>query len=132
MFDIGFWEIMLILVIGLVVLGPERMPAAIYTVTSWIRKIRQLAAGVQQEVEREFQLKKLREEVQQAELRGLEKVDPELHQSLRELRQSAEFGYHPDMQQVAAYQPVEDWHEESSSTEAPAVKDGVEGEGKHD
>ena len=36
MFDIGFWELLLIAIIGLVVLGPERLPVAIRTVRNWI------------------------------------------------------------------------------------------------
>ncbi|MFP3367334.1 Sec-independent protein translocase protein TatB, partial [Pseudoalteromonas sp. SIMBA_148] len=37
MFDIGFGELILVLVIGLVVLGPERLPVAVKTVAGWIR-----------------------------------------------------------------------------------------------
>ncbi len=37
MFDIGFSELLLIAVIGLVVLGPERLPVAVRTVAGWIR-----------------------------------------------------------------------------------------------
>ena len=40
MFDIGFWELMLIGVLGLVVLGPERLPVAIRSVRGWFTSIR--------------------------------------------------------------------------------------------
>ena len=36
MFDFGFMEIMLICVIALVVLGPEKLPALVRTVGQWI------------------------------------------------------------------------------------------------
>ncbi|REI01655.1 MULTISPECIES: Sec-independent protein translocase protein TatB, partial [Bacteria] len=50
MFDIGFSELLLVLVIGLVVLGPERLPVAVRTVSGWIRALRSLAASVQHEL----------------------------------------------------------------------------------
>ena len=43
MFDIGFWELVLVSVIALVVLGPERLPGAARQVGQWVRRIRGLA-----------------------------------------------------------------------------------------
>lgn len=40
MFDIGFSELVLVFVIGLVVLGPQRLPVAVRTVMGWIRALR--------------------------------------------------------------------------------------------
>lgn len=54
MFDIGFWEIMLILVLALLVLGPERLPGAARTVGHWVGKVRRYVEGVKSEMEREF------------------------------------------------------------------------------
>ena len=47
MFDIGFSELVLVLIVGLVVLGPQRLPIAIRTVMGWVRTIRGLAANLQ-------------------------------------------------------------------------------------
>lgn len=46
MLDIGFSELLLVMIIGLVVLGPERLPIAVKTVAGWIRAFRSLAANV--------------------------------------------------------------------------------------
>ena len=43
MFDFGFWELALILVISLVVLGPERLPAFASQLGSLIKKIKDFA-----------------------------------------------------------------------------------------
>lgn len=43
MFDIGFSELILLMVLGLVVLGPKRLPIAIRTVMDWVKTIRGLA-----------------------------------------------------------------------------------------
>ncbi|NOR39707.1 MAG: twin-arginine translocase subunit TatB, partial [Gammaproteobacteria bacterium] len=40
MFDIGFWEIIFILVISLLVVGPERMPRIARTAGLWVGKMR--------------------------------------------------------------------------------------------
>ncbi len=47
MFDIGWPELMLIMVIALIVIGPKDLPAAIRTVTSILRKVRGMAAEFQ-------------------------------------------------------------------------------------
>lgn len=46
MFDIGFSELLLVFIIGLVVLGPQRLPVAVKTVAGWIRALRSLATTV--------------------------------------------------------------------------------------
>ncbi|NHX33969.1 twin-arginine translocase subunit TatB, partial [Escherichia coli] len=56
MFDIGFSELLLVAVIGLVVLGPERLPVAVRTVAGWIRAMRSMAANVQNELSQELKL----------------------------------------------------------------------------
>ena len=46
MFDIGFSELVLLMLVGLDVLGPKRLPVAIRTVMGWVKTIRGLAANV--------------------------------------------------------------------------------------
>ena len=43
MFDIGFGELVLVFVIGLIVLGPQRLPVAVKTIAGWVRALRSLA-----------------------------------------------------------------------------------------
>lgn len=54
MFDIGFWELLLIAGIALLVLGPERLPRAASTVGRWIGQARRLARGLQSQVREEL------------------------------------------------------------------------------
>lgn len=91
MFDIGFSELLLVAVIGLVVLGPERLPVAVRTVTGWIRAMRSLAANVQNELSQELKLQELQETLKKVEEKaGMEALSPELKQSMDELRQAAQ------------------------------------------
>jgi len=44
----GFWEIVVILLVALLVLGPERLPKALHQVGRWYQKGRQMMGQVQQ------------------------------------------------------------------------------------
>ncbi len=54
MFDVGFWEILLILILALVVIGPERLPGAARQAGFWVGKARRYIEGVRTEVEQEL------------------------------------------------------------------------------
>ena len=60
MFDIGFWEISLILVLALVVLGPERLPGAAKKIGYWVGKGRRYIEGVKHEVSKELDASELK------------------------------------------------------------------------
>ena len=60
MFDIGFWEIALILVLALLVLGPERLPGAAKKVGYWVGKGRRYIEGVKHEVSKELDATELK------------------------------------------------------------------------
>ncbi|WP_159567055.1 Sec-independent protein translocase protein TatB [Budvicia diplopodorum] len=89
MFDIGFGEIVVVLVIGLIVLGPERLPVAVKTVTGWLRAMRSLATSVQNELTQELKLQELKEGLKKAESAGLQNLSPELKASMDELKEIA-------------------------------------------
>lgn len=90
MFDIGFGELLLVMVIGLVVLGPERLPVAVRTVASWIRTLRSLASTVQNELSQELKLQELQESLKKVEKASLQNLSPELKASMDELKEAAE------------------------------------------
>ncbi|MEH6608439.1 MAG: Sec-independent protein translocase protein TatB [Halioglobus sp.] len=54
MFDIGFAELIIIGVVGLLVIGPERLPGAIRTASLWLRRIKRGFNDIRQEVEQEI------------------------------------------------------------------------------
>jgi len=89
-FDIGFSELLLVLVIGLVVLGPERLPVAVRTVSSWVRALRSLAASVQHELAQELKLQERQDSLKKAEQAGLQHLTPELKASMEELKEATE------------------------------------------
>ncbi len=60
MFEIGFWELVLIGVVALVVIGPERLPGVARTVGRWVGRARQIVSTVRSEVERELQIEEMK------------------------------------------------------------------------
>lgn len=60
MFDIGFTELVLVAVIGLLILGPERMPVAVRTIGLWVGKIKRTVSGVQKEIQDELRIDEIR------------------------------------------------------------------------
>lgn len=90
MFDIGFWELILIAVVGLVVLGPERLPVAIRNVSRWVGAARRMAGSVRDELEQELKIQELQENLKKAEQMGMKNLSPDLQQSVDELKKAAE------------------------------------------
>ncbi|BBI64049.1 hypothetical protein HSBAA_53550 [Vreelandella sulfidaeris] len=63
MLDIGFLELMLIGVVGLLVLGPERLPRAARTAGMWIGKIKRTVSGMQREISAQLEAEELRQKL---------------------------------------------------------------------
>jgi len=89
-FDIGFSELLLVFIIGLVVLGPKRLPVAVKTVGGWIRAIRSMATTVQNELAQELKLQEFQDSLKKVEKASLNNLTPELKESMDELREAAE------------------------------------------
>ncbi len=53
MFDIGFWELTVIAVVALLVVGPEELPTLARTTGRWVRKARRFMGDMKDELEHE-------------------------------------------------------------------------------
>ncbi len=56
MFDVGLWELVLIFGVGLMILGPERMPRVAAQIGRWVRSARRTAMQLWRQLERELEL----------------------------------------------------------------------------
>lgn len=56
MFDVGFWELALIFMLGLMVLGPEKLPRIAAQLGRWIGRARRTASQLRYQLEREVDL----------------------------------------------------------------------------
>lgn len=81
MFGLSWGQIAIIVLVGVFVLGPERIPTTVTWVMTTLRKVRTMAAGAQAELRREIgpELDELRRQV--ADLQSLKEI-----QELRDLR----------------------------------------------
>lgn len=89
MFDIGFWELLLIAVVGLVVLGPERLPSALRSIQRTFAGIRSYGQRMQNELDHELRIKELHEHLKKAEAQDFSDLSPDLQRSIVELQNAA-------------------------------------------
>ncbi len=60
MFDIGFSELLVIGLVALVVIGPERLPKVARTAGQWLGKLNRYVSQVKQDIDRDIKLEELR------------------------------------------------------------------------
>ena len=68
MFDIGFFELLLVLLVGLVVLGPKRLPEAIKSISSSLLWIKKQANRSKQEMAKAFGLNEIYQDSRNEEI----------------------------------------------------------------
>ena len=86
MFDIGFSELLLIAVVALVVLGPERLPKAARFAGLWVRRARHQWESVKQELERELEAEELKRSLHNVQ-DSLREAEQHLHEQTRALHE---------------------------------------------
>lgn len=116
MFDIGFSELLLILVVALVVVGPERLPRLARTAGMYIGRMRRMVASVQADVQRELAAEDLKRTLQkQAESAGLHDIIEESQQTATAaeqlIRPPAQSAQPPAPPAVPAAAPAEPRHD---------------------
>ncbi|WP_163558081.1 Sec-independent protein translocase protein TatB [Halomonas sp. NO4] len=86
MFDIGFLELLLLGVVGLLVLGPERLPKAARTLGLWIGKVKRTVSGMQKEINAQLEAEELRQKLKEQQT----KLDKSLGKAKRDVERLAE------------------------------------------
>lgn len=88
MFDVSFSELVLILIVGLIVFGPEKLPEVVRTAGLWIGKLRRSFNNIRSEIEREVGVDELRRDLHnQAIMDSLKSVQDDLRGAQREIEQ---------------------------------------------
>lgn len=79
MFDVGFPELILVSVIALLVLGPERLPEALRTMGLWLGRLRRSFTTVKAEIEREIGMDEIRRQLHnEAVLEDIKRIEDEV------------------------------------------------------
>ncbi len=85
----GFWELLVIGVIALLVLGPERLPGAIRSAVKTIRSVKQFGAQMQAELSENLRVHELHQKLKDAESKNLLNLTTDEQAALDELRAAA-------------------------------------------
>jgi len=112
MFDIGFPELIIISLVALVVLGPERLPEALRTLGLWFGRARRSFTAVKSEIEREI---------------GMDDVRRQLHnESIMEEMQRLEDDVHKIGQQASKASLSAEAAAQAAEDEAQAIHNDLE------
>lgn len=79
MFDIGFPELMLVALVGLLVIGPERLPEALRTLGLWLGRMRRSFLSVKAEIEKEIGMDEVRKQLHnEAVMEEMKRIEREV------------------------------------------------------
>jgi sec-independent protein translocase protein TatB len=118
MFDIGFSELLVIGVVALIVIGPEKLPRVARTVGVLAGRLQRYVSDVKADINREIELeelRKMRDSMQQAATDFQSSVQTELHQTETDLNKSVE-----DLSK--SVDAVVDWRDAKPAEASPAEK----------
>ena len=93
MFDIGFSELMVIALVALIVIGPERLPRVARTLGHLAGRLQRYVSDVKADINREVELdelRKMRDSMQEAATGFESSVNSELKKTESELNQAVE------------------------------------------
>jgi sec-independent protein translocase protein TatB len=99
MFDIGFSELLVIGVVALIVIGPERLPRVARTIGHLAGRLQRYVSDVKADINREIELeelRKMRDSMQKAASDMQSSVDAELNKTADDLNKAAEGKARPD------------------------------------
>jgi sec-independent protein translocase protein TatB len=105
MFDIGFSELMVIGLVALIVIGPERLPRVARTIGHLTGRLQRYVADVKADINREVELdelRKMKDSVQQAASGFENSVQGELNKTESELNAAANPEATPDAATAAS------------------------------
>ena len=110
MFDIGFPELVVVSVVALLVIGPEKLPETIRTMSMWIGRIQRSFASIRQEIESELGADEIRQQLHnESIMKELEETNNTLQQAGKDVRTTINTTFE------GAVTPTEDVKSESQS-----------------
>jgi sec-independent protein translocase protein TatB len=109
MFDIGFPELLIVSVVALLVIGPERLPETVRTLALWVGRLKRGLASIKLEIEQEIGADEIRRQLHnESIMKELERTKDDLNEVVNDTRDTVS-----DLKQAAAFDPT-------TMAEAPA------------
>lgn len=85
MFDIGFFELILVAIVGLLVIGPERLPETVRTLALWLGRLRRTVRETRAELEQQIGADDIRRQLHNEEImRSLNATREEIERAVNE------------------------------------------------
>ncbi|HWS41249.1 MAG TPA: Sec-independent protein translocase protein TatB [Arenimonas sp.] len=125
MFDVGFSELLIIAVVALLVLGPERLPKAARFAGLWVRKARAQWYSVKSEFEYEMAQEEMKKHISDVE-NSIKAPALELQESIQEASVELEKTVTADLQSEVKSQPTTDSTFDMNSVVKPERSDAEE------
>ncbi len=89
MFDVGFWELAIIAVVALLVIGPERLPGVARTAGKWFGKISRFVTSVKADIDRELKADEMKRVMEKhASTAGMHEIIEETQADLKEIKEA--------------------------------------------
>jgi sec-independent protein translocase protein TatB len=107
MFDVGFSELILIAIVGLLVIGPERLPETIRVTTRWMRNIRRSFEQAKRDVEQELGVDEIKRELHNEEiLKALKDAETDLQHTQETLKDLSHDIHHSTAAEINSLDPA--------------------------
>jgi sec-independent protein translocase protein TatB len=83
-FDIGFFELLIIAIVGLVVIGPERLPETVRAISLWIGRLKRSLRETRSEIEKQIGADDIRRQLHNENvMRSLEKTRQNIEEAVQ-------------------------------------------------
>ena len=86
MLDIGFSELLVFGIIGLLVLGPEKLPQALRSAARYYHKFKSTISNLQNDIDRELRVSELREQMKN-EMDRIQALEQKMQAQMQQLQQ---------------------------------------------
>ncbi|MBL6689909.1 MAG: twin-arginine translocase subunit TatB [Pseudomonadales bacterium] len=88
MFDIGFPELVMISIVALLVIGPEKLPETIRTISLWVGRLQRSFTNIRREIENEIGADEIRAQLHnESIMKDLEEAKNTISQAHQEVQQ---------------------------------------------
>ncbi len=125
MLDIGSWEFLLIIMLGIVVIGPKELPGVIRSVGLWVRRAKDLAREFQgglEDIARETEIDKFKNDLE-SELGDANSIGQEIANAVDP---DGEFTQEFDFDEGDFYSDHQDHDEDEEAAGPPGAEDLAE------
>ena len=128
MFDIGFGELLVVAIIALVVLGPDKLPGALRTAGLWIGRLRRSFNNIKADIEREVGADEVRRQLRnEAIMEKIKNTRSQVTQSVEAVKKEAD-AVKKDLSMDKEFKTLSGKDSDTSATPPPPPPPGLAGE----